>query len=1060
MNIEDPTHWEQLLSKLLQPDSAVIKEATELIHKLIQQPQSVLSLFGQLEGSFSQNPSIRQLAGVLIRRAIIYHWSTFNNEIQQTFKNRLLEIIANKATPRVVRRAAVHVAIRIAAVTLAQGQWPEFMPVILQMITSPEVEHRELCLYVFQTLLEAEATREDVCLQNLQSTQQVILAGLQDPSIDVKVRAMACAWAFTECFHQGSDPKLLFELLEPLVHSIRACLEDSDERVAPGFEFIEYLAEAFIEEIKPLLPNLLGFVLDIGATLDLDISIRQKALLLVEAIVSYKSKTFLKCGLFNRTLDVTFVLMTEQDDDQAGEDTGSKYGSNLLNAMALKIPPEYIFQPVMQKVVEYVKNSNAEARKAGITAITVISEGCADNIDENFSEIIPIVLSAFQDPEDVVRQAACICVAEFARNIPGSVVEYAEQLVPILLAGLSDPHDLVRVKSCYAISECGASMSEHFVPHMERMLQRLVELLSDRNTEVQELAVSALSSLVEMAEERFAPFFEPVMVMMKRWMNITDRDKLMVRARATECVGSLASAIKAEIFIPHIPEVMTIALSGLPLQHDELREFIFGFFEHFVTVFAPEWTAPYVDTIMPYLLSTAKSSEGIEANEEDEFNLNLEEDKVGEEFDYHAVANAMSEKSAALSCLGKIAEVHSQQFAKYLEETAEILLELIGFEMAPHVSSSALDSLVNLCTSVKNLTQPDLTFERGVVKPLATELEQIVVATMEGALSTFLIPDDVIVRGALDSIGKLGTTIGPVIYTQYLENVEKFIITLLNRKAPCQNVAETFDEGSEDDFAIFAAALELVSQMAKSMGEHLVPSLVKILPHFEPHLKPDAPFEYTNCAVATVAEILQELKEAFQPFCQALLPVTISSMQLGKENYVIHNASYCSSLLIQYGGASVNEYYLHLVNALSPLFAVNHKKYPTVADNACGCLARMIKTNPSLVPLEQVLPVLLNSLPLRNDFEPAIPTYECIFDLLKNNNPVILTLIPQVISLFAREIVQGGVNLGDPVREQMVGFLKQMVPVCGPLMNEVFTGLGAQGIISIADLQQLQSYLV
>jgi hypothetical protein len=34
--------------------------------------------------------------------------------------------------------------VKIAAVTLAGGQWSEFMPVVLAMIASPQVEHREV----------------------------------------------------------------------------------------------------------------------------------------------------------------------------------------------------------------------------------------------------------------------------------------------------------------------------------------------------------------------------------------------------------------------------------------------------------------------------------------------------------------------------------------------------------------------------------------------------------------------------------------------------------------------------------------------------------------------------------------------------------------------------------------------------------------------------------------------------------------------------------------------------------------------------------------------------
>lgn len=73
-----------------------------------------------------------------------------------------------------------------------------------------------------------------------------------------------------------------------------------------------------------------------------------------------------------------------------------------------------------------------------------------------------------------------------------------------------------------------------------------------------------------------------------------------------------------------------------------------------------------------------------------------------------------------------------------------------------------------------------------------------------------------------------------------------------------------------------------------------------------------------------------------------------------------------------------------MLTALSPLF--NNQTLPNTTDNAAGAVARMIIAHPEAVPLDQVLPVFINALPLKADYEENQPVFECIFKLFGANN--------------------------------------------------------------------------
>lgn len=79
-----------------------------------------------------------------------------------------------------------------------------------------------------------------------------------------------------------------------------------------------------------------------------------------------------------------------------------------------------------------------------------------------------------------------------------------------------------------------------------------------------------------------------------------------------------------------------------------------------------------------------------------------------------------------------------------------------------------------------------------------------------------------------------------------------------------------------------------------------------------------------------------------------------------------------------------NRQYPTILAALYPLF--QNQTLPGTTDNASGAVARLITAHSEAVPLEQVLPVFLNALPLKADFAENEPVFNCLFHLFRSNN--------------------------------------------------------------------------
>src|SRR5690349_2660959 len=67
----------------------------------------------------------------------------------------------------------------------------------------------------------------------------------------------------------------------------------------------------------------------------------------------------------------------------------------------------------------------------------------------------------------------------------------------------------------------------------------------------------------------------------------------------------------------------------------------------------------------------------------------------------------------------------------------------------------------------------------------------------------------------------------------------------------------------------------------------------------------------------------------------------------------------------------VFSYYVQIMQLLQPLFT--NPSHISTSGNATGALARMSLRSPDAVPLDRVLPVILQQLPLKEDFEENEP---------------------------------------------------------------------------------------
>jgi hypothetical protein len=133
---------------------------------------------------------------------------------------------------------------------------------------------------------------------------------------------------------------------------------------------------------------------------------------------------------------------------------------------------------------------------------------------------------------------------------------------------------------------------------------------------------------------------------------------------------------------------------------------------------------------------------------------------------------------------------------------------------------------------------------------------------------------------------------------------------------------------------------------------------------------------------------------------------------------------------------------VRLLTVLRPLFLCTPEQvaesaaFGNARDNAAGAVARIILKDCDVVPLDQVLPVLLEALPLKNDFIENRVVFRCIFHLFQVSAsnpkvmPVLLAHIDRLIAVFVYVLKDGREEeIGAETREQLIALVRHLTTV-------------------------------
>jgi hypothetical protein len=200
------------------------------------------------------------------------------------------------------------------------------------------------------------------------------------------------------------------------------------------------------------------------------------------------------------------------------------------------------------------------------------------------------------------------------------------------------------------------------------------------------------------------------------------------------------------------------------------------------------------------------------------------------------------------------------------------------------------------------------------------------------------------------------------------------VLDILEKKHPCQledsgEEAELGAEQSEWDAHLIRGAGDLVSTLALAVGPGFAPAFNSFLPALATYVDPKRQPGERSSAIGALAESINGLKEGVTGFSENLFALLFNALT-DADLDVRSNSAFAIGSLVYQSEKDLSSQYVTILSRLQPLFDRQTDTEDTnqACDNACGAVARLILKNSSVLPLDQVLPVWLGCLPVRQDF--------------------------------------------------------------------------------------------
>lgn len=386
-------------------------------------------------------------------------------------------------------------------------------------------------------------------------------------------------------------------------------------------------------------------------------------------------------------LSMVRIAAEPEEESDPDEDTPVKIAIVNISILATSLPPTHVLPQFLENFPTLAGSSNPYERRAAMSALGAVMEGSLEFMADCVDQFLPLVFNALQDPKAIVVRAALNALSQITTELGDDVVQpHHSTMIPVVFDLLSSRDPKIMKAACNTLDALLEWVpQDSIVGYLPKLMEALLFIMTTHvDSAVKIIVVSAIGAAAHSSKEAFFPYLDSTVKTLFSIQNLTSEENYDLRACVTDTLGTTASAVRKEKFLPYMDQSFQLALDGLKTGHSRLRESAFCFFAGMADVLK-EGLNPVLDQIVPALFETLDQEDidfGDKITEEDAkalLNGDVTDDMSDdddESIEVKVNSALQLEKEIAADALREIFVNVKSAFLPYLAKATTRLVEL------------------------------------------------------------------------------------------------------------------------------------------------------------------------------------------------------------------------------------------------------------------------------------------------------------------------------------------------------------------------------------------------
>uniref|UniRef100_A0A7N8XCL0 Importin-5 n=1 Tax=Mastacembelus armatus TaxID=205130 RepID=A0A7N8XCL0_9TELE len=1036
--------------------------------------QNKITFLLQAVRDASAAEEVKQMAAVLLRRLLsssfeeIYPGLTM--EMQTAIKTELLTSIQQETSPN-IRKKVCDIAAELARNLIdddGNNQWPEVLKFLFDSVNSDSVGLREAALHIFWNFPGIFGNQQQHYMEVI---KRMLVQCMQDQA-NPQIRTLAARAAASFVLSNESNTALLkhfADLLPGILQAVNESCYQGDDSVLKS---LVEIADTAPKYLRPNLEATLQLCLKLCADTNLTNMQRQLALEVIVTLSETAAAMLRKhTAIVAQSVPQMLTMMVDLEDDDewamADEledddfDSNAVAGESALDRIACGLGGKIILPMIKQHIMQMLQNPDWKYRHAGLMALSAIGEGCHQQMEAILQEIVSFVLLFCSDPHPRVRYAACNAIGQMATDFaPTFQKKFHDKVISALLQTMEDQSNpRVQAHAAAALinftEDCPKTL---LIPYLDSLVQhlhvimvaKLQELIQKGTKLVLEQVVTSIASVADTAEEKFVPYYDLFMPSLKHIVeNAVQKELRLLRGKTIECISLIGLAVGKEKFMPDASAVMQLLLKTQTdfndLEDDDPQiSYMISAWARMCKILGKEFQQ-YLPVVMGPLMKTASIKPEVALLDTQDMENISEDDgwefvNLGDQQSFGIKTAGLEEKATACQMLVCYAKELKEGFVEYTEQVVKLmvpLLKTVVFGISLTVSRvrvAAAESMPLLleCARVRGpeyLTQMWHFMCDALIKAIGTEPDSDVLSEIMHAFAKCI---ELMGDGCLNN--EHFEELGGILKGKLEEHFKNQELRQAKRQDEDydEQVEETLQDEDENDVYILTKVSDILHSVFSSYKEKVLPWFEQLLQLIVQLICPNRPWADRQWGLCIFDDVVEHCSPSSFKYAEYFLRPMLQSL-CDSSPEVRQAAAYGVGVMAQYGGENYRPFCTEAIPLLVGVIQAadsRSKENVNATENCISAVGKVMRFRPECVNVNEVLPHWLSWLPLNEDKEEAVHTFDFLCDLIESNNPIVLgpdnSNLPKIFLIIADGVANESIKSDDACSKRLANVIRQV----------------------------------